>query len=174
MTWLADFLFHIAYYRSSRQRRRTRRAAARQEANKETEAEEATEIVIEFIENITKNQNGNQKGNKLKESSDSEVSATIAEQAASISEAEKISQYKPVDEIVQVTTKNRTEVNVAKEIVTIEATAIIEDSPNVTLANDELESIYRFIASKDHLIKNIADAQARHLLSREFRNHKYK
>ena len=56
----------------------------------------------------------------------------------------------------------------------IEATAIIEHSPNVTLANDELESIYRFIASKDHLIKNIADAQARHLSSREFRHQKYK
>ena len=56
--------------------------------------------------------------------------------------------------------------NVAKEFVTIEATAVIEDSPNVTLANDELESIYRFIASKDHLIKNIADAQAIHLSNR--------
>ena len=55
-------------------------------------------------------------------------------------------------------TENMTEINAAKELVTIEATAVIEDSPNVTLANDELESIYRFIASKEHLIKNIADA----------------
>ena len=71
-------------------------------------------------------------------------------------------------------TDNKTEVNVVKEIVTIKATAIIEDSPNVTLASDEIESIYRFIASKDHLIKNIADAQVTHLSSREFRNQKYK
>jgi hypothetical protein len=58
--------------------------------------------------------------------------------------------------------------------VTIEATAIVEDSPNVTFANDELEWIYRYISSKDHLIKNITDAQASHLSSREFQNDKYK
>ena len=52
------------------------------------------------------------------------------------------------------TTENMTEeVNVTKEFVNIEATAIIEHSPNVTLANDELESFYKSIASKDHLIK---------------------
>ena len=34
-------------------------------------------------------------------------------------------------------TENMTEINAAKEFVTIEATAVIEDSPNVTLANDE-------------------------------------
>ena len=67
-----------------------------------------------------------------------------------------------------------TEINAAKEFVTIEATAVIEDSQNVTIENDELESIYRYIASKEHLIKNIADAQANHLSSREFRNFKYK
>ena len=38
-------------------------------------------------------------------------------------------------------TENMTEINAAKEFVTIVATSIIEDSPNVTLANDELESI---------------------------------
>ena len=43
-----------------------------------------------------------------------------------------------------------------------------------TLLNEELESVYRFIASKDHLVKNIADAQAKHLTTREFRQSKFK
>ena len=63
---------------------------------------------------------------------------------------------------------------VVSEYVSIHATAVVEDSPNVTLTNDEIESIYKFIASKEHLIKNIADAKANHLSSREFRNLKFK
>ena len=69
---------------------------------------------------------------------------------------------KPIEDVV--TAENM--INVIRECVTIEATAIVEDSTNVTFANDELQPIYRFIASKDHLIKNIADAQASHLSSR--------
>ena len=157
----------------SRQRRRARRAAARQEAAKETEAEKVTET--EVIENVTDNEN--QEENILEKSSD-EVNGTIAEKAFTNSEeidslgTEKTSQDKPAEEVV--TTENLTENIAVKEFVTIEATAIVEDSPNDTLANDELESIYRYIASKDHLIKNIADAKAQHLSSREFRNFKYK
>jgi hypothetical protein len=73
-----------------------------------------------------------------------------------------------------VTIANVTENNAVKEFVVIEATAIVETSPNETLANDELESIYRYIASKAHLIKNIAGAKAQYLSSREFRHLKYK
>ena len=77
----------------------------------------------------------------LKNSSD-QVNETIAEKAVSISEeidsleTVKTCQDKPVEEVV--TKENVTENNVAKEFVTIEATAIVEDSPNDTLATDEI------------------------------------
>ena len=168
---------HLSNFRArngpSRERRRARRAAARQEASKKTEAEEAT--VSEVTESVTESENENQEESDLNEIS--EVNETIAEKAVSICDvdshvAEKTTQDKPVEELV--TAENVTGINDVIEFVTIEATAIVEDSPNVTFANDEQESIYRFIASKDHLIKNIADAQAIHLSSREFRNNKYK
>ena len=44
---------------------------------------------------------------------------------------------KPIEDVV--TAENMVEVNVVKEFVTFEATAIAEDSTNVSFANDELE-----------------------------------
>ena len=134
----------------------------------ETKDDKAAEAVIveetEVIENIADNENGKQEENDLKESS--EITETIAENANQDEPNENVMNSEPVEDVV--TAENMVEVNVYKEFVTIEATAVVEDSPNVTFVNDELESIYRFIASKDHLIKNIADAQSSHLSSREF------
>ena len=59
-------------------------------------------------------------------------------------------------------------------VVTIFATAILEDSPNETLDNEELESLYRFVTSKDHLVKNIENIEFNYLSSRQFRSNKFK
>ena len=59
-------------------------------------------------------------------------------------------------------------------VVTIFATAILEDSPNETLDNEELESLYRFVNSKDHLVKNIENIEFNYLSSRQFRSNKFK
>ena len=66
-------------------------------------------------------------------------------------------------------------VNIAQipPIVIVYATAMIEDSPYVTLVAEELDSLSRFIASKEHLLRNIADVEFVHLSSRELRS-KYK
>ena len=53
------------------------------------------------------------------------------------------------------------------EIVVIHAHAIIENSPNSVFVNDEWGSILRFLASKEHLRKNIADVKCCNSTSRE-------
>ena len=39
---------------------------------------------------------------------------------------------------------------------TVHATAILEDSPNSYVTQDEIDSLVRFITSKEHLERNIA------------------
>ena len=45
------------------------------------------------------------------------------------------------------------------EIVVVHATAVFRNCPNVSIAQDDLDSVARFITSKDHLVKNIDSIQ---------------
>ena len=83
-------------------------------------------------------------------------------------EVEKVSPVKSADENV------RASEPVIPPIATIHATAVIEDSPNFNLDNEELESLQRFIASKEHLVRNVANLEFKYLSSREFRSNKFK
>ena len=59
-------------------------------------------------------------------------------------------------------------------LITIHATAIIDESPNAALTNDEIESVIRFLTNSDHLKRNIRNIEYDYLSSREFRNNKFK
>ena len=48
---------------------------------------------------------------------------------------------------------------VRSPVVTIHATAVIENSPHETFSNDEWVSVLRFIADKEHMKKNVADVK---------------
>ena len=89
----------------------------------------------------------------------------------------------PVKEIVKDQVVNETSENVVPttivqtsipEFVTIFATAILEDSPYENLDQEEIESVYRFVTSNDHLVKNISNVEINYLSSRHLRNSKYK
>ena len=41
----------------------------------------------------------------------------------------------------------------------VHATAVFRNCPNVSIAQDDLDSVARFITSKDHLVKNIDSIQ---------------
>ena len=60
------------------------------------------------------------------------------------------------------------------EVVVIHGTAVIEDSPFNTLVQEELESLVRFVTSKEHLRINIENIEYIHMSTREFRNNKFK
>jgi hypothetical protein len=51
----------------------------------------------------------------------------------------------------------------------IHATADIEDSPNGNLIDEELDSLLRFITSRDHLKQNNNNIEFEHVSTREFR-----
>ena len=153
----------------SRQRRRARRAAVREKASEESnerpEDDEANPVETQSSDN-TENT-----GDEYCEI----VEKTTAESASSVEEAitiEEIETEETTAEEPEIPKENTEQV--VREFVTIHATAIVEDSLNETLTNDEITSVYRFIASKDHLIKNIADAKANHLSSRKLRNCNFK
>ena len=166
----------------SRQRRRAKRAAARQKVLEESEAgkeaEDLTHLKDPIIDSeVVENDDQND-----------EPSETVVNKTAEV--AEVLDEEVLDEEVLGPSVKDKTKDTAAfetreivtdhavgaypAEVITIYATAVVEDSPNATLANDELESIYRFIASKDHLVKNISAAQACHVSSREFRNSKFK
>ena len=64
--------------------------------------------------------------------------------------------------------------NPVSEVVIIHGTAVIEDSPFNTFVNEELDSLVRFITSKEHLQNNIKNIEYTHLSTREFRHGKFK
>ena len=61
-----------------------------------------------------------------------------------------------------------------KPIVTINATAVIADSPNAVLTSDEIDSIMRFLTNRDHLQRNIRNVDYEYLSSDPLRNCKFK
>ena len=60
------------------------------------------------------------------------------------------------------------------EVVVIHGTAVIEDSPFNTFVQEELDSLVRFVTSKEHLRNNIKNIEYVHMSTREFRNNKFK
>ena len=160
----------------SRQRRRARRAAEKQEVEEiiehsqdteESIAVEAPDIESDIVENsVTLGDEAIEVDLESSAEKADPPEEGIIEQVSSESDQTAVIKETAENEVVAVRTES--------ELVSIYATAVVEDSPYATLANEELESLYRFIASKEHLVKNIADAQACHLSSREFRNFKYK
>ena len=76
--------------------------------------------------------------------------------------------------VKEVATTPAAAIAVVESEVTIYATAIIEDSVYATLVNDDVESLVRFLTSKEHLLRNIAHIEYNPLSSREFRNSKFK
>ena len=63
---------------------------------------------------------------------------------------------------------------ITKPIVTIHATAVLEDSPFSTLMQEEVDSLVRFVTNKEHLARNIENIVYDHLSSREFRSTRFK
>ena len=55
------------------------------------------------------------------------------------------------------------------ETATVHAMAIIEDSINVTLAEEEMNAMRKIIFGKEHLAKNIIDLKIKYLSTRELR-----
>ena len=56
----------------------------------------------------------------------------------------------------------------------INARAVLDVSPNSTFMNYELDSLVRFITSKERISKNIIIADFKQLSSRQFRGKKFK
>lgn len=63
---------------------------------------------------------------------------------------------------------NGSESSVAEKA-TVHAIAIIENSVNVTLAEEEINAMRNIIYGKDHLAKNIMDLQVKYVSTRESR-----
>ena len=59
-------------------------------------------------------------------------------------------------------------------IVPVHATAIFENSPNSNVMQDEIDSLVRFITSKDHLARNVNDVIYSILPSRECGNQNFR
>ena len=64
--------------------------------------------------------------------------------------------------------------NARPEVVIIQGTATIDNSPFNYLAQEELESILRFITSKDHMKKNITNVEFNYLWSRDSEGGKFR
>ena len=59
--------------------------------------------------------------------------------------------------------------NIIPAVVTINATAIIDDSPNEVLTNEDISSIVKILRNKEHLASNIVNIEYSYLSTREFR-----
>ena len=64
--------------------------------------------------------------------------------------------------------------NTVPPIVTINATAVIDNSPNNTLKNEDVNSIVKILKNKEHLANNIVDAEYSYLSTTEFIHQKFK
>ena len=58
---------------------------------------------------------------------------------------------------------------VVPPVVTIHATAVIDESPNSALTEEEFRSLAKIIQSKDHLVNNIENIEYSYLSTKEFR-----
>ena len=54
-------------------------------------------------------------------------------------------------------------------VVIVHAIAVLDDSPNDTLTDEEFRSLTKILRNKDHLINNIANIEYSHLSTKELR-----
>ena len=59
--------------------------------------------------------------------------------------------------------------NLIPPVVIVHAIAVLDDSPNDTLTDDEFRSLTKILRNKDHLINNIANIEYSHLSTKELR-----
>ena len=59
--------------------------------------------------------------------------------------------------------------NIVPSVVKIYATAVIDNSPNATLSNEDVGSLAKILGNKDHLVNNIANFEYSYLSSKELR-----
>ena len=60
--------------------------------------------------------------------------------------------------------------NIVPPVVTIYATAVIDNSPNAALTNEDVGSLAKILGNKDHLVNNIANFEYSYLSSKELRS----
>lgn len=170
----------------SRQRRRERRAAARKEAvaaqvtrtEGQDVASENTDTNIDIIEEVTETDVSREK------LSDEVTQYESAEEAREKGEkdseehknvegkvSEKENELHEGKETSNATSANTSEHSetVVPPVVTIHATAVIDESPNSALTEEEFRSLGKIIQSKDHLVNNIENIEYSYLSTKEFR-----
>ena len=178
----------------ARQRRRSQRAAARaaqaegnQNENLETNASDAVEA--DFEQGINENGALDAHTDVQVEQSDETSEETIVE----IDETEEVAiEASENEENAAVTTacddmvvesddldidqeKMETTEVVEKvnNVVVVDATATFENCPDSELCQEYVESLSRFIFSKEHLKRNICKVETSYISSRHFRNNTY-
>ena len=182
----------------SRQRRREKRANARRDAEKATEnlvpnegvseiatmeAEEATSKVLEIETNDEKADEKSDESEEIEINEVNGINTVMEKQNEEKCETSEKSFNEEPDEKhenaeVDTVMGDEHRIGVEKtgncqnevpQVVVVNATAIIDDSPNQTLTNDDVQAIIKILTSKDHLANNIANIEYAYLSSREFR-----
>ena len=59
--------------------------------------------------------------------------------------------------------------NTVPPVVKIHATAVIDNSPNEALKNDDINSVAKILTNRDHLAQNIVNIEYSYVSTREFR-----
>ena len=168
----------------SRQRRRARRTAERQvtiaeeaaivesvqESVEEPDSSETDEHLMEETDEQSGNNEVNESDTATIEESNENNRVEIDNKAEEVITENEGTENEPIEPV----TTHQADQAVVPPIVTIHATAVLDDSPNVTLTNDDVDSLVRILTAKDHLNRNISNIEYSHLSSREFRNKKYK
>ena len=87
-------------------------------------------------------------------------------------DSELVSETQDVGE--QVSEEDQPLDNVRPEVIVIHGIATVDDSPFSTLVQEELESIFRFITSKEHMKNNIANIDFNYLSSQHCQGGKFR
>jgi len=194
-----DLANHVHKSRNcpSRQRHRQRRAAARKEAaqvfgtESQDIASENTDTNMDIIEEVketevTKDESSKEEFEKVKkiesaeeakektcemildekDQKDSEENKKVEEKAS-----EEENKHHDEEQTANATASYTSEHSetIIPPVVTIHATAVIDDSPNAALTEEEFSSLAKIIQSKDHLVNNIANIEYSYLSTKEFR-----
>ena len=59
--------------------------------------------------------------------------------------------------------------NAVPPVVKIYATAVIDNSPNEAITNDDINSVFKILTNRDHLAQNIVNIEYTNVSTREFR-----
>ena len=72
--------------------------------------------------------------------------------------------------IINDTTAESSRANIVPPVVMIHATAVIDNSPNAALTNEDIGSLAKILGSKDHLVNNVANFEYSYLSTKELRS----